>query len=34
MYDEIVDLAFSNGKARVRLNGREFFIDHNGNEVQ
>ena len=25
---------FYNGKAQVWLNGRQFFIDRNGNEVQ
>ena len=25
---------FSSGKARVKLKGRKFFIDRNGNEVQ
>ena len=25
---------FENGKAKVKLNGREFYIDRNGNEVQ
>lgn len=32
----IYDLAqsFSNGKAKVELDGREFYIDKNGNEVK
>ena len=34
IYDEPVGQTFFNGKAKVKLNGREFYIDRNGNEVQ
>lgn len=33
IYDYVWD-DFKNGKARVELNGREFYIDKNGNEVK
>ena len=32
-YDDVWS-SFSNGKAEVKLNGRRFCIDHNGNEVE
>ena len=34
IYDEPVGQTFFNGKAKVKLNGREFYIDRDGNEVE
>lgn len=37
-YDDVLDnngvVGFKNGKAKVKLNGRTFYIDKKGNEVK